>query len=203
MSKWMEWSQKIQAVAQNGLEYSDNQFDIERYKQLRELAAEIIAAHSNHTHEHVLDYLSAETGYHTPKIDIRGAVFKDEKILMVKEIAENAWTLPGGWADTGFSPSENIEREIFEESGYHTRAQRILALYDRRRHEHAIKLPHHVYKLFFLCKLLGGSPQSSMETSDVGFFSQGDLPLLATGRVTRAQILRMFELKNLRTVDFD
>lgn len=190
--KWLEWSQKLQAIAQNGLTYSEGVFDIERYKQLRAIATEIMATYSNVEHSYVLDLFAREVGYATPKVDVRGAIFQDNTILLVKERSDGCWTLPGGWADVGESPSEVVVKEVFEESGYQTRAIKLLAVYDRDKQGHP-PFPFYVYKLFFHCEIIGGAPLPSIETEEVGFFPEDALPELSLGRVTSAQITRIFE----------
>ncbi|MBL1198819.1 MAG: NUDIX hydrolase [Nostoc sp. GBBB01] len=190
--KWLEWSQKLQAIAQNGLTYSEGVYDIERYKQLRAIATEIMATYSNVEHSYLLDLFSGEVGYATPKVDVRGAIFRDDTILLVKERADGLWTLPGGWADVGESPSEVVVKEVYEESGYQTRATKLLAVYDRDKQGHP-PFPFYVYKLFFQCELIGGSPSSSIETEAVDFFPEDALPELSIGRVTPTQIARLFQ----------
>ncbi len=201
--KWVEWSQRIQAIAQIGLTFSDNEFDIDRYKQLQQVAAEMISEHTNQKPETILDYFNSETGYATPKVDVRGVVFKDDKILLVREKLDNLWTLPGGWADVCTSPSVNVEREIFEESGYETKTKRLLAVYDRALHGHKPDLPYHIYKMFFLCELIGGEAKTSIETSEIKFFGINEIPELSSTRITEKQIKRMFELKDLNITDYD
>jgi len=201
--KWIEWTQKLQAIAQNGLTYSKDKFDIERYKQLQEIVSEIISSYTNHDFREVQNYLTNETGYATPKIDVRGVVFKKEKILMVKDNADDLWTLPGGWADILQSPSENVEREVWEESGYKVKATRLLAVYDRSRHGHYPEDPKYVYKMFFLCEIVGGTPQTSIETSAVDFFGLHEIPEMSAARVTKMQIKRMYELNEINQTDFD
>ncbi|MBW4633942.1 MAG: NUDIX hydrolase [Iphinoe sp. HA4291-MV1] len=190
--KWLEWAQRLQAIAQNGLTYSENPFDIERYQQVRQIAAEMMAAYSNTELSYILDLFSKEEGYATPKVDVRAAVFQDNKLLLVKEREDGCWTLPGGWVDIGESPSEAIAREVYEESGYQTKAMKLLAVYDRNRHGHP-PLRYHVYKLFFLCELLSGNPSASCETEEVAFFSEQEIPKLSLTRVMPAQITRLFE----------
>ena len=190
--KWLEWTQKLQAIAQNGLTYSENPFDIERYKSLQAIAAEIMATYSNVEHSYILNLFSQEVGYATPKVDVRGAVFRDDTILLVKEREDGCWTLPGGWADVGDSPSEVAVKEVYEESGYQTRAVKLLAVYDRDRQGHPPH-PHYIYKLFFLCELVSGSPSPSIETEEVEFFAEDAIPELSLGRVTPSQITRLFE----------
>lgn len=202
--KWLEWAKKLQAIAQNGLTYTQNQFDVERYNSLRAIASEIMASYSNVEPSLVVDLFAREVGYATPKVDVRGAVFRDDTLLFVKEREDGCWTLPGGWADVGDSPGEVAVREVLEESGYHTRAVKLLAIYDRDRQGHP-PLAHYVYKLFFQCELLGGSPSSSIETEEVAFFGENEIPQLSLGRVLPSQITRIFQHyrnPNLPT-DFD
>jgi ADP-ribose pyrophosphatase YjhB (NUDIX family) len=191
-TKWLEWAKKLQAIAQNGLTFTENPFDIERYKALRAIAAEIMATYSNREPSYVLDLFAHEIGYATPKVDVRGAVFRDDALLFVKERWDGCWTLPGGWADIGDSPSEVAVREVYEESGYHTRAVKLLAVYDRDRQGHP-PFEHYVYKLFFQCELLGGSPSTSIETDEVAFFGEDEIPELSLTRIMPTQIARIFQ----------
>jgi ADP-ribose pyrophosphatase YjhB (NUDIX family) len=190
--KWLAWAQKVQAIAQNGLTYTENPYDVERYQQLLQVAAEMMAAQSGVEPDYVLDLFRQEDGYATPKVDVRGAVFQDSKILLVKEREDGGWTLPGGWVDVGESPKQAIEREILEESGYQTRAVKLLAVYDRDRHGHPPNR-HSVYKLFFQCELLGGSPTINLEAEAVDFFPEDQIPPLSLSRVVPSQIDRLFE----------
>lgn len=204
--KWLEWAQKLQAIAQNGLTYSNNHFDIERYEQLRLIAAEIMATYTDAEPSYILDLFHGENGYATPKVDVRGAVFQDEKLLLVQEREDGCWTLPGGWVDIGESPSSAIEREVYEESGYKTQVTKLVAAYDRNhvRHGHP-PLAHHVYKLFFQCQLVSGTPTINHETEKVEFFGEQEIPELSLTRVVPSQITRLFEhhrSPNLPT-DFD
>jgi len=189
---WLEWAQQLQAIAQNGLTYVKDPYDAERYEAIRELAAEIVATHSNLELDHIHDLFAGEIGHATPKVDVRGAVFRANTILLVRERSDGLWTLPGGWADINESPGEAVVREVYEESGYHTRAVKLLALYDRNRHGHK-PFPFHVYKLFFQCELVGGGPSTSIETDGVAFFAEDELPDLSLLRVTLPQIARLFE----------
>ncbi len=192
LPKWLEWAQKLQAIAQTGLAYPHHPFDGERYEHVGEIAAEMMAAQSGADLAAISNLFAGEVGHATPKIDVRGVVFLDGHILLVKERADGLWTLPGGWADIGESPSEAAVREVWEESGYHTQATKLLALYDRNKHPHP-PFPFHAYKAFFQCALLGGEPTNSIETDGVGFFSQSQLPPLSVSRVTPSQIARLFE----------
>ena len=146
-----------------------------------------------HCPSQITDLFSREVGYATPKDDVRGVVFRDNTILLVKERADGLWTLPGGWADVNESPSEAVVREVYEESGYRTRAAKLLAVFDRSKHCNIPPLPFHIYKLFILCELLGGDAATSNETDEVAFFPEEDLPELSLFRTTPVQVARLFE----------
>lgn len=204
--KWLEWAQQLQAIAQNGLTYCDNPYEIERYKQVQSIAAEVIATYTQTELSYVLNLFNLEQGYATPKVDVRGAVFRNQKLLLVREREDNCWTLPGGWVDIGESPSNAVEREVCEESGYQTQAVKLVAIYDRnhQRHGHP-PLAYHVYKLFFQCELIGGIATTSFETAEAEFFGEQEIPELSLTRVVPSQISRLFEHyrnPNLQT-DFD
>jgi ADP-ribose pyrophosphatase YjhB (NUDIX family) len=190
---WLRWAKALQATAQNGLTYAENHFDRERYEAVRQVAAEIMAAHSGVDAAVVADLFKGQTGYATPKVDVRGVVFRENQILLVRERDDGRWTLPGGWADVNESPREAVVREIREESGFETTAVKLLAVFDRSRHPHELDFPFHVYKLVVLCELTGGAPTTSFETTDVGFFAEEELPELSVSRVTAGQIARAFE----------
>lgn len=201
--RWLAWARQIQAIAQTGQHYSDNPYDIERYEQLAALATEILAAHQPTLDPTVLAaVVRAERGYATPKIDTRGFVLNDRnEVLLVREVLDNErWTLPGGWADVNVSPAANCAREVLEEGGYRVRAVQLLALYDRRLHNHP-PTQFHIYKAFFRCALLSPdpvpSPQGDLETTEARWFAEADLPPdaeLSTGRVTHAQLTRFFTM---------
>jgi ADP-ribose pyrophosphatase YjhB (NUDIX family) len=191
ISKWLDWAQRLQAIAQNGLHYARDPFDVERYEAVREIAAEMAAAFSDADVDAMRALFAGEKGHATPKSDVRAAVFRDDAILLVRERSEGLWTLPGGWADIGESPGEAVAREVFEESGYRVRAVKLLAVYDRNKHPH-LPFPFHTYKLFFLCELTGGEPAHSVETDGVGFFREDALPELSAMRVTPGQLARFF-----------
>ena len=189
---WLDWARRLQAIAQSGLAYSPNQYDLERYEAVRQIAAEMMADGSASPVAPIRDLFASQAGYATPKVDVRGAVFREDRILLVEEREDGGWTLPGGWADVGESPAEATVREVREESGYETRAVKLLAMYDRNRHGHP-PIPFHAYKVFFQCDLIGGEPASSNETAGVDWFGEDSLPSLSTSRVTAAQIRRFFE----------
>jgi ADP-ribose pyrophosphatase YjhB (NUDIX family) len=204
-AEWLDWGRKLQAIAQSGLAYAKDPYDVERYEQVRRIAAEIVASSSGATANHIDILFSEEFGYATPKLDIRAVVLDEEAVLLVREKEDGLWTLPGGWVDVGESPSESVEREVKEESGFDVRAVRFLALWDRDKHPHP-PIPFHVYKLVFQCELLGGDPlTTSMETEGVGFFPKDTLPNLSLSRVTPQQILRLIELttNSDQSADFD
>ncbi len=191
--KWLEWARTLQSITQNGLAYTENPFDVERYEVLRALAAEILASYTGVEPGPLLDLFTKEEGYATPKVDVRGAMFQDGKILLVQELLDNGrWTLPGGWADVTDTPSQAVVREIVEETGYQARAVRLAAVYDRSTRGHP-PMYFSVYKLFFLCEITGGAPASSIETGGVRFFAEDELPELSLGRVTPQEIHMLFE----------
>ncbi|MCL4505816.1 MAG: NUDIX hydrolase [Chloroflexi bacterium] len=190
--QWLTLARALQAHAQNGLAYSRDPFDLERFHAIRRIALEIMATYTDADLSSLIGLFDGETGYATPKIDVRAAVFKDDAILMVRERTDGGWSLPGGWADVGESPSEMAAREVFEESGYRVRAMRLLAVYDRNRHGHP-PIPFYVYKLIFQCELTGGAPVESIETDGIGFFREDALPELSLSRVTPGQLRRIFE----------
>ena len=190
---WIDWAKRLQAIAQTGLTYAQSPYDVERYEQVRHIAAEIISNRSETGLSRVLDLLSSDTGYATPKVDVRGIVFHDGSILLVRERSDGRWTLPGGWADVGEAPSECVVREVKEESGYDVQVTKLLAVYDRSKHPHQPPFPFHVYKLFFRCEIVGGQAASSNETDEIGFFTRDVVPPLSITRVTPQQIDRMFE----------
>jgi len=190
--RWLEWCQRLQAIAQNGLTFAHDPFDVERYRAIRQIAAEMLANASNLKTETILGLLEKDAGYATPKVDVRGVIFRDDKLLLVRETSDGGWTLPGGWADVCTSPAENVEREILEESGFVARASKILALFDRGKHPHEPPFAFHVYKLFVRCAIVGGKESVSAETDSVGFFGEAEIPELSITRVTRWQIKRMF-----------
>ena len=190
---WLGWARRMQAIAQNGLTFARDPFDRERYAQLRLLAAEALAAGSTLPVERAVELFSAETGYATPKVDVRGVVFRGDTLLLVKEKSDGGWSLPGGWADVSSSPAENVTREIFEETGFQARAVKLLAFYDREKHPHHPPYVQHVYKVFVRCEIVGGEATTSNETDAVGFFGEHSLPELSLARVTPSQIARCFE----------
>jgi ADP-ribose pyrophosphatase YjhB (NUDIX family) len=190
--QWLRWARELQAIAQTGLTFSQDQYDLERYRRLRAIAVEMLAVGSNTALERVQGLFDQELGYPTPKVDVRAAVFRNDRILMVREISDGRWTLPGGWADVNQSPSECVEREVREESGFEARAVKLAVVHDRRLHNRSAH-PASIYKLFFVCELIGGEASASIETSAVEFFARDQLPDLSLGRTSPMQVERMFE----------
>jgi len=190
--KWLEWAKQIQAISQAGLEYSRDIYDLERFEMLRALSLEIMHEYTEVETEKLKELFAGETGYATPKVDVRGVIFRDGRILLVRERLDGAWSLPGGWADIGLSATENVIKEIREETGYEARAGRLLAVLDKKFHEHPVS-PFHVYKMFFRCEIVGGEAVETMETSEVGFFAEDELPPLSQERNTDRQVREMFE----------
>jgi ADP-ribose pyrophosphatase YjhB (NUDIX family) len=189
---WLEWARRLNALAQTGLTFAENPYDIERYAAIRAIAAEMIARGMGGDADRVLDLFACDAGYATPKVDVRGVVFRDGKLLLVQERSDGLWTLPGGWADVGDSPADAVVREVREEAGFETRATKLLALLDRNRHGHP---PHvnHIYKVFIRCEIVAGSPTTSHEIQGVGFFGEDEIPDLSRTRIMPSQIARMFE----------
>ena len=190
--QWLSIAREVRAIAQTGLAFNADGFDHQRYQRLRELAALLMAQGSATEHESILELLRQEKGYATPKVDVRGAAFQDGRVLMVREISDGKWTLPGGWADVNQTAGECVVREIAEESGFTARALKLAAVYDYQKRNPS---PHidSIYKMFFICEIVGGAAGASNETSEVAFFPRHELPPLSLGRTTAAQIDRMFE----------
>jgi ADP-ribose pyrophosphatase YjhB (NUDIX family) len=195
---WLVVVQRLRRVAEAGLTYSDNPYDRERYSELVRLASEIAGAGLDDSAEGIEEILRAERGYPTPKVDVRAVVPQDGKILLVKEAADGRWALPGGWADVGETASEVTAREVLEEAGYVAKPVKLLALFDKSKHEHPRDF-WWTYKAIFLCELTGGTPRPSHETLEVGFFGENEIPALSLERTTPGQIARMFE--HLRNPD--
>lgn len=181
--RWLDWAREIQALSQTGLHYTANEFDRGRYQRLNEIAAEIFAAHTNLGFEPLMQLFGAQTGYATPRVDVRSAVFQGDRLLMVRERIDGGWTMPGGWADVGDVPSEAAEREAFEEAGYIVKARKLVGVYDANRIG-PLEL-FHAFKLVFLCDLTGGEAHISNETSEVGFFCRDAIPSPLSGERTQ------------------
>ena len=192
MSARLDLCRRLLALGQSGLHFTHEEYDRERYREIIEIATALLALESERTASELHATWFVEDGYATPKIDVRGAIFRGDHVLMVRERIDGKWTLPGGWADINDSPAYAVEKEIEQESGFIARAVKLAAVYDRNKHEH----PHylfHAWKFFFLCEITGGAMRPSYETTEVAFMPLDELPELSTGRATAPQIRRMYE----------
>ena len=186
-TNWIYIAQRIQAISQTGIAYAQNAYDLERYTELSEIAAALIDGPEPQSVALARQLFAAEAGYATPKVDVRGAVFQNGRVLLVREAEDGCWTFPGGWAEVGQSAAESVEREVREESGYLVKAVKLLACWDRNKHAHP-PIPFHAYKLLFLCEILGGAPMISSETIEVGLFAEDQIPPLSTTRTLPEQV---------------
>ncbi len=185
---WIDALRRIRAIAQTGTAYSKDAFDLERFAELNTISEILIAALIGVEPERVTHQFALERGYPTPKVDVRAGVFRDNEVLLVKESTDGNWSLPGGWADEQESPSESIVREVREESGYEVRVVKLAALKDRSLHPYTPRRLEHIYKLFFLCELVGGAAATSAETTAARFFPADRLPSLSEGRTLAVDI---------------
>lgn len=188
--QWLEWAKELQFLAQTGLTYSKDVFDIERSERIREISAEIISAQSELSLEKVKDLFCNETGFQTPKLDTRAAIFKEDKILLVKE-RNGTWSLPGGWVDVNQTVKSNTEKEVEEEAGLKVEATRIIAVQDRNMHN-VPPYAYNVCKVFVLCEILSGHFQPNIETTESDYFRLEELPLLAEEKNNEEQIKMCF-----------
>ena len=189
---WLVIARELRAIAQTGLTFATDRFDRQRYDRVRELAASMLAQGSGTDYGAILGVLLEDRGYATPKVDVRGAAFVEGRVLLVREISDGKWTLPGGWADVNQSAAECVVREIAEESGFEARALKLAAVRDYQRSGHPPGNLDCIYKMFFICDITGGAARGSDETSEAAFFPRDALPSLSLGRTTAAQIDRMF-----------
>ncbi len=183
---------KLAALAQDGLTYGADEYDLDRYRQMTRLAAELLSVVSDRPADELAIELGRDVGYATPKVEVRGAIFDDgERVLLMREKIDGRWSLPGGWADPGDAPSAAVTREILEESGYHSSAVKLIACWDSEIQDNPPPRLVHVYKLFFLCRRDGAvQPPAALETLEVGWFGLGELPPLSLGRVNHRQLER-------------
>ena len=188
--KWLEWAKELQFLAQAGLTYTTDDFDKDRYERIREIAAEIISMQSELPLEHVKSLFCNETGFQTPKLDTRAAIFADNKILLAKE-KNGTWSMPGGWVDVMQTIRSNTVKEVREEAGLDVEAVRLIALQDRNKHNEP-PYAYNICKVFVLCKVLGGHFEPNMETVDSRYFGLDELPVLAEEKNTKEQIEMCF-----------
>ncbi len=194
--KWNDIAAELKEISQKGLAFAKDSFDIERYTRLQTIAVDMFAESSGIPREDILKAFQDDTGYPTPRTDCRGVVFKDNKILLVKEIEDGGWTLPGGWCDNGMTGSENAAREVWEESGYEVKVLRLMGVLDRDKHGNHPTYPYNVYKLFYECEITGGQPKPSNETSEIRFFAEDEIESLqlSEARTKHYQLKWMFDL---------
>ncbi len=177
----LRWARKLQSLAQTGLHYTGNPYDVQRYRQVRQIAGELFAAAGSAEHAAAAEALLGEFGPGTPKVVVRGAVFREGRICLVREAADGRWAMPGGWGEVDETPSANVEREVREETGLRVRAERLFRVQDHNL-DPSPSRPFHVYTLMFLCRLIGGAPAASIETTEVAFFGEDELPPLSRTR---------------------
>ena len=202
---WFDVAKRLKAISQAGKFFAKDAYERKRHEDIERICAEILAHHSDLSADDVVRLLQQDMGYPTPKVDSRGVIFRDDKILLVLETEDGGWTLPGGWCDTGQTPSANVAREVWEESGFEVRVVRPLAIFDRDCQGHTPPYPFSIYKLFFLCEITGGAAKTSDETSDVRFFAMDAIPPLSKGRTLERQLHRFYEKYKTddTSVDFD
>jgi ADP-ribose pyrophosphatase YjhB (NUDIX family) len=191
--QWLKWLSEMQALAQSGLTYASNEFDKERYLKLTATVAELAAHCTDKNVDTIKKIFSLQEGYATPKVDVRAYILQKGKVLLVKERSDDLWALPGGWVDVNESPAEAVIREVKEETGYDVSAVKLLALWDKLKHDHPPQWPH-TYKCFFYCTIVGGKAQENLEISAVDFFALSHLPPLSTDRVTEKQLQQLYTL---------
>jgi ADP-ribose pyrophosphatase YjhB (NUDIX family) len=191
MVDFQDWYRRLRIVSQYGLTYSKDPYDLERFREVSAITEELAVVLTAQPPAVIAEVLRTELGPPSPKLDVRAAVFRDDRILLVRETSDGLWTLPGGWVDLGESPGEAVAREVKEESGFDCVPRKLFAVLDRNKHAHGSSL-FHVYKLFFWCELIGGSATPSLETSEVDFFPANGLPELSRTRVLESQIALAF-----------
>ena len=197
VNQLLDWAVELQALAQNGLYYGKDPFDRERYARIRDIAAEMVSLQSEIPLEKVKDLFCCETGYQTPKIDTRAAIFQEDKILLVQE-NNGTWSLPGGWVDANLSVKESAVKEVREEAGLEVSADMVIAIQDREKHN----LPVYAYKvckIFVLCTSKGGRFHPNAETKASAYFAADQLPPLATEKNTAEQVVMCFEASRSAT----
>ena len=195
--KWLKWATELQSIAQAGLTFGENQYDRDRYQKIRDLSVDILHEYTDMDHNKKIELFASETGYQTPKVDIRAAVFSDDKILLVNEKIDGKWSLPGGWADVNSSVSESAVRECFEEAGAVVKTKRVIAIHLGNRHNNH-NFPFTIYKIFVECELIEYLLQENTETLGSDFFSMDMLPELSTERNTLEQIKMCCDAKKFK-----
>ncbi len=199
-SEWLTWAKRLRAIAQTGHEYSRDSYDLERYDELRNISEAMLGRLVDAEPARIAELFLPEKGYPTPKVDLRAGVFDGHRVLLVRETSDSRWSLPGGWADEHDSPKQGTEREVLEESGYVVDAVKLVAIKDRHLHPYTPARLERIYKLLFLCEVRGGTPQASIETSEVGWFPVDDLPELSIGRTLAADVELLFAHQKQRSL---
>ena len=190
---WLALARELQALAQNGLTFTENPYDVERYEQLLKAVATMLGHGFTVDPKDVHDVFAELRGYVTPQVDVRGAIFRGDTILMVQEKSDQRWTLPGGFCDVNLSSAENVLKEIREEANVEAEIKKLIGIYDKRKHLPKASLQYrHIYKVFYLCEVIDGEPSPGMETQAADFFPVTDLPPLSVGRIAETQILEAF-----------
>ena len=194
----LQLAKQVQALAENGLHFSESDWDLDRYTQLEEISIRMLSLISGLSEQSIQVETPERNGYRTPKVDVRCVVFNDkDEILLVKERVDSRWSLPGGWCDVGYTPTEVAEKEALEEAGIQVKAGRLLAVFDKKCHDHPEDL-FYAYKIFLECEADNYEIRTGMETLDVGFFARDAMPELSTPRNTAGQIETMFDFHHHR-----
>ncbi len=202
-NKWLRWATELQSLAQAGLTFCENDYDRDRYEKIRNISIDIVHEYTDVDHKKIRELFASETGYQTPKVDIRAVIIKDDKVLMIHEKIDNRWSLPGGWADVNTSVSESAVRESYEEAGARVNPRRIIAVQMANKHnrQENHEFPFTIYKIFVECDLIDLSFRKNLETLDAGFFDLESLPPLSTERNTRKQIEMCFKAKKCESFE--
>ncbi len=194
---WLSWAKQLQAIASTGVHFTDEKFDEERYLAVADIANQMLATLADVPVGRIEDLtVDFAAGYVTPRVDVRGAVFSAQGILLVREASDGLWTLPGGYADVGLSPRENVEKEVWEEAALRVTARQLYCVRHKAKHDYNSDI-RDFYKMFFICEQIGSqTPKAGVETTDVGFFGPDELPPLSTGRVLAADIALAFATRD-------
>ena len=191
---WLALARELQALAQIGLTFTENPYDVERYEQLQTAVAKMLAHGFSVDPSDVQDVFKELRGYVTPQVDVRGAIFRGDSVLLVQEKSDGKWTMPGGFCDVNMSSAENVVKEIREEATVDATVRKLIGVYDKRKHlPNESRQYRHIYKIFYQCEIVSGEPSPGMETQGAEFFSVGTLPELSTGRITEGQIQEAYE----------
>jgi ADP-ribose pyrophosphatase YjhB (NUDIX family) len=192
MTTFLEHARRLLALSHTGLHYTQSDYERERYEEIVNIATQLLNENSSYSTDQLREAWQLEDGYVTPKLDVRGAMFRDDAVLLVRERSDGKWTIPGGFADINEWPSLSVTKEIEQESGYTARVLKLAAVHDRAKHNYP-PFMFHIWKLLFVCEITGGEARTSNETDAVEYFKLSDLPPLSTGRITAEQILLLYK----------